>query len=197
MVLVLGWLLFGGLGLPLPEDVAVLSAGVLVHRGAVAWWIALPLVLAAVLAGDSILFLLARRLGPKALERPLFRRLLPPARHEHLEDLYRRYGGRLVFFARHVAGLRGAVFALAGMNRMKMRRFLAWDALAAVIGIPLTMAVGYFGSAHVDRVRAGVDRAEHWVALALALLGLAILALRHQRRLTRYNGQSRLQQELS
>ncbi|MDB4961947.1 MAG: yohD [Myxococcales bacterium] len=183
MVFVFLWLVFGGLGIPVPEDIAVLSAGVLVHRGAVSWEVALGVVLAGVLVGDSMLFFLARRLGARAFERPLFRRLLPVERRARLNDLYARYGGRLVFLARHVAGLRGAVFAMAGINGMAPRRFLLWDALAACISVPLTMALGYFGSLHVDRVRAGVAHVEHWVVLIGGLAALGYVAWRNRHKL--------------
>src|SRR5690349_9554450 len=129
--LVFAWLLVGGLGLPLPEDAALLAAGVLIERGAVDPIFAVAVVLVGVLAGDGILFFAARRLGPAAYERKLFQRVLPPARRAKIERAYERYGGRLVFVARHVAGLRAAVFAMAGMNGMKPRRFFFWDTLAA------------------------------------------------------------------
>ena len=119
MALVFAWLLVGGLGVPLPEDAALLAAGVLIERGATNAVFAGAVVLFGVLLGDSILFFAARRLGPAAYDRKLIRRVLPPERRAKIESAYQRYGGRLVFFARHVAGLRAAVFAMAGIHGMK------------------------------------------------------------------------------
>jgi membrane protein DedA with SNARE-associated domain len=183
ILLVFLWLVAGGIGLPIPEDVAVISAGVLAHRGVLPWEIVLPIVIAGVLIGDSLLFFLARRLGPKAFERPFIAKLVTPARRARFDDLYRRHGGRLVFLARHVAGLRGAVFALAGINGMAPRRFLFWDALAACISVPLTFALGYFASSHLDRVRHGMARAEHWILLVVAVAALGFFAWRNRERL--------------
>lgn len=182
-VLVIAWLLLGGLGVPLPEDLAVISAGVLVHRGVVPWALAVPGVLGAVLFGDTMLFLIARRLGPAALERPRFAKLLPETRRDRLAILYERYGGRLVFLARHIAGLRGTVFAFAGINRMALPRFLLWDLAGASLSVPLMLVLGYLGSAHVDRVRAGVAHVEHWILLGAAVAGVAYLAFSHRRRI--------------
>src|SRR5690606_109372 len=111
LILIFLWLLVGGMGVPVPEDIAVLSIGVLIHRGAVDPVLALAVGFVGVLGGDAILFQAARRLGPRALDRPLFQHVLPPARRARIEDLFRRHGGRLVFFARHVAGFRASVFA--------------------------------------------------------------------------------------
>jgi membrane protein DedA with SNARE-associated domain len=183
IVLVLAYLLIGGLGVPVPEDAALLAAGVLINHGEVNAVLAFALVLVGVLGGDAMLFFLARRLGPAAYERTLFQKILPPARRAKIEDAYRRYGGRVVFLARHVAGLRAAAFAMAGISGMRPLRFLAWDAAAALISVPLVMGLGYLGASHVERMRAGIARAEHHVLLVLAFAVLGYLAWRHVRKL--------------
>jgi membrane protein DedA with SNARE-associated domain len=183
IVLVFVWLAIGGLGVPLPEDAALLAAGVLVQRGAIHPALALLVVFVGVLGGDAVLFFAARRLGPAAYQRKLFRRVLPPERRARIEDSYNRYGGRLVFFARHVAGLRAAVFAMAGIHGMRPRRFLAWDAAAAALSVPLVVGLGYLGAAHMDRVRAGIASARHYLLLAAALCVLGYVTWRHVRKL--------------
>ncbi|HEX5059635.1 MAG TPA: VTT domain-containing protein [Kofleriaceae bacterium] len=177
------WLALGGLGLPLPEDAALLATGALIERGLVHWYIALPVVVVGVLGGDAALFFLARRLGPKAYEHRMIKRALPPERREKIESAYRRYGGRLVFLARHVAGLRGAVFAMAGIARMQPWRFLLCDAAAACISIPFVLSVGFFGSRHIARMRAGVAHVHHYVLLVVALGVLGYVTYRHVRQL--------------
>lgn len=183
MLMVLAWLVIGGLGLPLPEDVALLATGVLIEREAIGPVLAVTLVMIAVLGGDAMLFFLARRLGPAAYDRRAIRRVLPPARRARIEQAYTRYGGRLVFLARHVAGLRAAVFAMAGIHGMRPRRFLLWDAAAACVSIPFVVGLGYFGARHIDRVRAGVATAQHYILLAVGLGVLGFLAWRHVRKL--------------
>ena len=181
IVFVFAWLALGSVGLPLPEDAALLAAGVLVQRGAVHPLVALALVMIGVLGGDALLFFAGRRLGPAAYQRKLFQKILPPERRAKIERAYERYGGRLVFLARHVAGLRAAVFAMAGIHGMRPRRFLAWDAAAACISVPAVMSLGYFGSAHVDRMRQGMAAAHHYILLAVALAVLAFITWRHVR----------------
>ena len=69
---VFAWLALGSLGLPLPEDAALLAAGVLVQRGAVHPLVAVAVVMIGVLGGDALLFFGGRRLGPAAYQRKLF-----------------------------------------------------------------------------------------------------------------------------
>ncbi len=183
ILLVFGWLVLGSVGLPLPEDAALLATGVLVERGAVHPVVAIFLVFVGVLGGDAILFFVARRLGPAAYNRKLFQRILPPERRARIEQAYERRGGRLVFLARHVMGLRAAVFAMAGIHRMRPARFFAWDTAAALISIPFVIALGYFGSRHVDRVRAGIATVQHSILLALGIGLLGYLTYRHGRKL--------------
>lgn len=177
------WLLVGGLGLPLPEDAAVIAAGVLIERGLVDPVLAFAVVFTGVLVGDAGLFFLARRLGPKAYENRLIQRALPPERRARIEAAYARHGGRLVFFARHVAGLRGAVFAMAGIHGMAPRRFLFWDALAACVSIPFAVGLGYFGSKHVANMRADEAEIHHYILLVVAIGLLGYIAWRNVHKL--------------
>lgn len=181
MLLVLAWLVIGGLGIPVPEDAALLATGALVFHGLVTPEVAIPIVFAGVLAGDAMLFLFARRLGPKALDHPRVQKLLPPARRVRLEAAYRRHGGRIVFLSRHIVGVRAATFALAGIHRMPLRRFLAWDALAACLSVPIVVGLGYLGALHLDRVRAGMATAEHVVLLVGLLAAAGYLVVRQRR----------------
>ena len=184
ILVVLGWLVIGGLGLPLPEDAALLATGALIYHHAVGPVVALIAVFAGVLAGDTMLFLLARRLGPAAYDRPLFHRLLPPARRARVEAAYRRHGGKLVFAARHLVGIRAAVFALAGIHGMRLRRFLGWDGLAACLSVPLVVGVGYAGALHLDRVRSEIATVERWIGVA-AVAAIGVVAVVRHRSTTR------------
>lgn len=177
------WLLVGGLGLPLPEDAAVITTGVMIERGLVDPVLAFAVLFLGVLGGDAGLFFLARRLGPAAYKHKLVARALPPDRRERIEASYRRHGGRLVFFARHVAGLRGAVFAMAGIHRMDPKRFLLWDALAACISIPFSVGLGYFGSKHVANMRADEAKLHHYILLIVAIGLLGYIAWRNVHKL--------------
>jgi membrane protein DedA with SNARE-associated domain len=179
--------LFGaGLGLPIPEEIPVLAAGVLAHEGIVRWWIALPVCLVAILAGDTALYWIGHHWGEHILDWRVVRHVLTPAREERFKTAYRRHGVKIVFAARHVAGVRAAAFLTAGIARVPFGQFLAVDAAAALIGVPASFVLAFFFADQLDRLLADVHRVERWLAIAgLAVLAgwLALLAFRRARRI--------------
>ncbi len=56
-------LMLCGLGLPIPEDVALLAGGYLAHRGITRYPITLAVSLLGVVTGDNSLFFMGRRFG--------------------------------------------------------------------------------------------------------------------------------------
>lgn len=162
-------LVLSGFGFPIPEDLVLLTGGALAHQGVMP----LPAVVIAcvpgVIIGDLLIFRAARRLGPAAMDRPMFRRVLPPERRERIERLYKKYGGALVFFARHVAGFRAAVFAMAGIQGMSTARFVFFDVLGLCISAPLMLGLGYLFSDHIEQIRRNVSRVDHYVIIVLVL----------------------------
>jgi len=160
-------LLAAGMGLPIPEDVVLLVAGALIHRGATHLVPTAAVVAVGVLAGDLMIFLTARHLGARALERPLFRRLLPERRRQRLERLFARWGGGIVFAARQVAGIRAPVFALAGLHGLPVALFVLFDAIGLVISGPLFLSLGYLFSNQLDRALADVARVQHVVVFGV------------------------------
>src|SRR5207244_755802 len=107
-------LLLGSLGVPIPEEMPIIAAGVLSHEGIVRWWLALPVCLLGVLSGDMVLYWVGRHWGEQVLNWRLVRLVLSPARSQWLKAAYRRHALKTVVTARHGMGLRAAAFLPAG-----------------------------------------------------------------------------------
>lgn len=163
----------GGVGVPIPEDLVLLTAGALSREGITQWWIAGPVCYVGVLAGDSALYFIARKLGNTALEHRRFRRLLPPERREKLEKLFQTKGHWVIFVARHIPGVRAPTFALAGIDRYPFRKFLLWDALALCISGPVVFFLGYLFAGELDEVKKILGEVKH----VLLVLVIAIFAI--------------------
>ena len=178
--------LFGaGLGIPIPEEIPVLAAGVLSHEGIVRWWIALPLCLCAILGGDTVLYWVGHHWGERILDWRVVRHILTREREERFKSEYRRHGMKIVFAARHVAGIRAAAFLTAGIARVPFPQFIAVDTAAALLGVPFSFALAFFFADQLEWVLADVRRIERWLVVAgLVLVAgwLAVLALRRARR---------------
>jgi membrane protein DedA with SNARE-associated domain len=163
-------LLLGSLGLPIPEEVPIVAAGMLSHQQMMRWWLALPTCIVGVFAGDLILYGAGRHWGERVLDQPLIGRLLTRARLEQIQAGYRRRGALIVFLARNVMGLRAAAFVGAGVGGLPFWKFAAADGAAIGYGVPLNFALAYLFSRHLHAVLAEVHRVEGWIAL-LAVVG--------------------------
>lgn len=165
-------LFVAALGVPIPEEVPILAAGALASQELVRWWIALPVCLLGVLSGDVVLYWAGHHWGERLLNWRAARIVLTKERENTLKRAYRRHAIKTVFTARHVMGLRAAAFLTAGIARVPFWKFLAVDAGAATIGVPIGFGLAYFFTDQLEDVLTDVHRAERWLAL-LALLAIA------------------------
>jgi membrane protein DedA with SNARE-associated domain len=174
-----------GLGLPVPEEIPVVAAGVLAHEELVRWWIVLPVCLAGVLSGDIVLYWVGHHWGEHILEWRVVRRVLTREREEWLMTGYRRNGVKIVFTARHVMGLRAAAFLTAGIARVPFWKFVLVDAGAALVGVPAAFGLAFLFTDQVEQILGEVHRVERWL-LAYALIAvvgwLVYLVWRQSRR---------------
>ncbi|MFT3927325.1 MAG: DedA family protein [Myxococcales bacterium] len=182
IVLIVLALIVAGLGLPIPEDIMLLAAGVLVHRGEVSYLGALLACAVGVFIGDTTIFLLARRLGPAALERRPLKWLITPERREKIEESFTRYGNVIVFMARHMAGLRAPTFAMAGMHNMPITKFWLWDGLGLCVSAPVVIGIGYWLADNLDRAKALLERFEFVIIAALVAAAVGFVVWRKFRR---------------
>lgn len=168
-------LIAAGMGVPLPEDIVFISGAILAQRGITDLYTTVAVLAVGVLLGDSILFFLARRIGPAIYQRAFVKRVMPPDRREWIEDKIRRYGGLVVFCARHVAGFRGPTFAVCAIHGISYPTFLFFDALALAVSLPLFMALGWWFSDTLDAALSEAASASRLIMLGV--VGLVLLVM--------------------
>lgn len=171
--LMFAWIIAAGLGLPLPEDIAMISGAILAQRGVTDLATTVAVLSSAVLLGDTILYFIARRLGPSIYERKFIARVMPPERRLKVEEMIRNYGSFVVFGARHIAGVRGAIFAMCAIHGISYPRFIIADALALAISMPIFMAIGWLFSDSVDQVLSNAASFRNYIMIAIG--GIALL----------------------
>lgn len=173
-------LLICGLGLPLPEEIPIVAAAYVSARGAVPLWLAILVVVIAVLAGDSILFTFGRKFGNRIFEVSLFKNLMTPKRMKKTNEYFHKYGTRVVFIGRFIAGVRATVFLSAGILGMPFRRFFLLDGSAALLSIPLNMYLVFHlvrrFDAEIDEALFQMRQASHLVFIGIACL-LVLISL--------------------
>jgi len=187
-------LLLGSLGVPIPEEMAIIAAAVLSHEGLARWWLALPVCLVGVLSGDLVLYWVGRHWGEDVLNWRVVRLVLTAKRAQWLQAAYRHHAVKTIVTARHVIGLRAAAFLTAGMARVPFWKFVVADAGAAALGVPFLFGLAYFFTDEITAIVADVHRVERWLALA-GLLVLAAVLVVGVRRWHRRLGRERLDAE--
>ncbi|GAA0736626.1 DedA family protein [Dactylosporangium roseum] len=168
------YLLVGGvigvesMGIPLPGEVALVTASLLSVGTKISPWLVAGSASAGAIIGDSIGYLIGRRGGRRLLER--FGRRFPkhfgPAHLAKAERAFQRWGVWAVFFGRFIALLRILAGPLAGALHVPYGRFLAANALGG-----LTWAFGtVFAIYSVGRVAEKWLKDFSWIALAAAVV---------------------------
>ena len=165
------------LGIPLPGEIALVSAAVLASQevGISPVWVGVSAIIGAIV-GDSIGYTIGRKFGMTLFER-LGRRFPKHFGTGHValaKQLFSRWGVGAVFFGRFIALLRILAGPLAGALRMRYPHFLAANASGAVCWAGGTTAVVYLLGLAAEKWLSRFS----WVALVLAvLIGIGVTKL--------------------
>lgn len=183
-------LLLCGFGLPMPEDVVLVTGGVLawlssdLESASLAGMVQDPGLIAMVLvgllgilAGDSVIFVAGRRFGHRVADfRPL-RRIITPAKLQLVEKKVRTRGNVVVMFARFLPGLRAPTYFTVGHARLPYWKFLLYDGAAALISAPLWVCLGFWFGSDLEQAAHVASQFSHYILLGVAVI-LAGLTLR-------------------
>lgn len=127
----------------LPGDSLLFVSGALAASGGLDPALLALLLAAAAIAGDTVNYRIGHYLGPKVFHDGRSRLL----NHEHLQRTHRffeRYGGKTIIFARFVPIIRTFAPFVAGIGRMRYRRFLAYNVGGGIAWVALFVGGGYF-----------------------------------------------------
>ena len=183
-----GVLFLCGIGLPIPEEVTLISSGVIVGFGLADFWIASIVCVAAILIGDSIIFFTGRKLGQSFPDSWFIRAINNRKVHRQFE----KHGTKAVFFARFLAGVRIGVYAYAGQHGMRWPKFIFLDLLGALISGPTSVFFGMWAAeklladdnsegkpdplAALEKAEGIYEEYKYVVLLVIAALGAIVIA---------------------
>ena len=174
-------------GVPLPGEAVLIASGALVHRGVLDFGDTLFFGVLGAVIGDQIGYWAGRFGGRPFVLRWGRYALITPERLGHAEAFFDRHGGRAVFLARFVTGLRVFGALVAGMSWMAWGRFTFYNVLGGTVWATAAVLLGY-------SLWASISLVEHWVGrvslLLVAALALAWLVRWAYRRSTRGGGRS-------
>lgn len=143
-------MLASAFGFPLPEEVTILSVGLLAYmaahpasfpppyegaRGIEVVEAALVCFLAVIIS-DLVVYILGRKYGPRLMKWRLIQRLITPEALQKIEVWTARYGMWAAALFRFTPGLRFPGFWACGMAGLSPWRFLLADGGAALLSVP-------------------------------------------------------------
>lgn len=175
-------LIGASLGLPIPEDIPLLTGGWFCHRGFANVFAMIGVGMAGVLAGDVILFTFGRRFGHRVVEHRFVRRIVNRRRLLMAEQLFARHGVKIIFAGRFMPGLRPMIFMAAGVLRVPYATFLAVNGFAACISVPTLIVLGKVFGDNLAMIQSEVRKVTHIVAVVLVIVGLICFGLYWHRR---------------
>ena len=146
-------LLASGFGLPIPEDLPLLLGGYCCGIGLADIRLMLPIAFLSVMGGDSAIYFVGRRYGHHIQQLRRLRRYLTPARLTKAEMAFHSHGGKTLFLARFMPGLRAPVYFSAGAFKIPYWKLLVFDGTAALGSVPLWVLVAYYFADDIDTVR--------------------------------------------
>ena len=175
-IAVFGILILCGFGLPIPEDITLVSGGVISGLDLANPHTMCIVGLAGVLIGDSTMFLAGRIFGYRIQRIRTFRRILSPRRFSQIQRKFKQYGLSLLFVARFLPGLRSPIFLVAGMSRrIPYHTFILMDGFAALISVPVWIYLGYFFADNLDLLMEYVKDVQKLIYLCLGVVLLIVL----------------------
>jgi membrane protein DedA with SNARE-associated domain len=139
-------LIAAGFGFPIPEELPVITAGILVGHAdtTLKWYIMLPVVMAGVVIGDGILYAIGRIWGHKLMDlKWVQRNFVPPEKRAEIEKNFADRGIMVLLGARLLPGIRTPIFIIAGSLRVPVGRFLLADLIYAIPLVSLLFWVSY------------------------------------------------------
>ncbi|HEY6751264.1 MAG TPA: DedA family protein [Rubrobacteraceae bacterium] len=155
-------------GIPLPGETILIAAGLLVHQGSLDPGETIVFGILGTTIGNQLGYWAGRQGGhPFVLQWGHYVGITPE-RLLRMEGFFARHGGKAVFLARFIPGLRAFGALVAGISRMHWWTFLFYNVLAGAVWATASILVGYLFSR-------SLVLAEEWMNLASVLLVLLLV----------------------
>jgi membrane protein DedA with SNARE-associated domain len=175
-------------GIPFPGETMLLLAA---FYAAVDHYLQLPLVIACAalgaIVGDNIGFYVGRTGGKALVERYGHYVFLKRKHLERAEKFFAKHGDKTVFLGRFVAVLRAWAAFLAGVNQMRWRTFLIYNAAGGILWATIFGLLGFFAGRFFHDNFTQVEhlaRNISWIiggSIVLAVLIIAVIIYRHRK----------------
>ena len=168
-------LIICGFGVPIPEDITLVSGGVIagLYPESVNSHLMLVVSMIGVLAGDSTMYWLGRIYGTRILRFRPMRKIVTLERLKMVREKFAQYGNRVLFVARFLPGLRAPIYMVSGITRrVSYTRFVFIDFCAAIISVPIWVYLGEFGARNLDWLHEQIQKGQLVIYILVGALAV-------------------------
>ncbi len=156
------------LGLVLPGDSLLFTAGLLASQGHLNLWILMIVAALGAILGDSVGYAFGKHVGPK-----LFTRedswFFTTHHLESARQFYERHGGKTIFLARFVHFVRTLAPMIAGAANMQYGTFLLYNIFGGLFWVISVSALGYWLGNTIPNI-------DHYILPILGVIGILAFA---------------------
>lgn len=153
-------------GFFLPGDSLLVTAGLIsAVEGTLNIWILNLFLSAAAIVGDTTGYWIGYHIGPKIFNRDdsfFFHK----GHLARTQKFYEKYGSKTIVLARLIPIVRTFAPTVAGVGRMKYKRFLVYNVAGGIGWVAAMTSAGYF----LGRSIPHIEKQIHWVILIVIIL---------------------------
>ncbi len=149
----------------LPGTTYIITMGWFLARGDLNITILLPIVIIGAVIGDLIGYGLGHYFSDY-----MKKNYSKESSYKIALKFINKHGGKSVFFARFISGIKEFVPFVAGILKMRLKKFLFWNFLGAIGWSILWISVGYIGGTYVENIQSIVK------VVGSAMLGFFLIS---------------------
>jgi len=154
-------------GVFLPGDSLLVTAGLLAARGYLNIYSLVPLLPVAAICGNSVGYSIGRATGPRIFNRE--NSLFFNKKHAiRAHEFYEKYGRKTIVLAQFMPVIRTFAPVVAGVGGMKFRTFITFNIMGAVLWIWSMTAIGFFLGSYIP----GIDQHIEIVVIIVVFISL-------------------------
>jgi membrane-associated protein len=155
------------IGVFLPGDSLLVTAGLLAARGYLNVYALAPVLTLAAICGNSLGYVIGRTTGPRIFNRE--NSLFFNKKHAiRAHDFYAKYGRGTIILAQFMPVIRTFSPVIAGVAGMGYRQFMTFNIIGAFIWIWSMLAIGYFLGSYIP----GIDQHIEIVVVIVVFISL-------------------------
>src|SRR5712672_2116117 len=154
-------------GVFLPGDSLLVTAGLLAARGYLNVYALAPLLTVAAICGNSVGYFIGRTTGPRIFNRE--NSLFFNKKHAiRAHEFYEKHGRKTIVLAQFMPVIRTFAPVVAGVGGMKFRVFITFNVIGAITWIWSMLGIGYFLGSYIP----GIDKHIEIVVIIVVFISI-------------------------